>query len=83
MEVYLTRHARNRMRLYDIPLEEVEALLEHPDQVTVGAFGRQHVWKRREPGGWLRVIFKDEGVRRMVITVTPKRQFLQGGRHAD
>ena len=81
MEVYVTRHARNRMRLYEIAEEEMRAALADHEQVTAGAFGRQHAWKPRVHGGWLRVTFKDEGIRRVVITVTPKREFT-GGRHA-
>lgn len=77
----MTRHARNRMRLYDIALEEVEAALKDPEQVTAGAFGRRHAWKPAVQGGWLRVTFTDEGSRRVVITVTPKRHE-PGGRDA-
>ena len=81
MDVYLTRHARNRMRLYDITVEEVQRVLANPERVLGGAFERQHAWKRRAHGSWLRVTFKDEGTRRVVITVTPKRH-LAGGPHA-
>jgi len=81
MEVFFTRHARNRMRLYEIAEEDVRTALADPAEVTVGAFGRQHAWKRRAQGSWLRVTFKDEGIRRVVITVTPKRE-VTGGRHA-
>ena len=81
MEVYFTRHARNRMRLYEITEEDVRAALADPEQVTAGAFERQHAWKRRAQGSWVRVTFKDEGIRRVVITVTPKRES-PGGSHA-
>ena len=75
MELYFTRHARNRMRLYDIGQEEVRAALEHAEEVTAGPFGRQHAWKREVHGQWLRVTFRDEPARRIVITVTPKQKF--------
>ncbi|MDA2923341.1 DUF4258 domain-containing protein [Acidobacteria bacterium AH-259-L09] len=39
MELYFTRHARNRMRLYEIRQEEVPEVLEHAEKVTAGAFG--------------------------------------------
>ena len=81
MEVYLTRHARNRMRLYRVAAEDVEEAMSHPEQVQAGAFGAQHAWKRFRDR-WLRVTFKDEGPRRIVLTVTPTRHG-PGGPHAD
>lgn len=73
MEVYLTRHARNRMRLYEIGEEAVGEALRKPDDIIMGEFGRRHAWKRGVGNVWLRVTFVDEGARRVVITVTPKR----------
>ncbi|MDP3722373.1 MAG: hypothetical protein Q8R91_02615 [Candidatus Omnitrophota bacterium] len=81
MEVYVTRHARNRMRLYEIPHDMVERALEQPDDVTTGMLGASHAWKRVAPRTWLRVTFTTEGARRIVITVTPKSQ-PPGGPHA-
>lgn len=52
VEPYCTRHARNRMRLYEITVEEVGATLVTPEQVTAGAFGRQHAWKQWAQGKW-------------------------------
>ncbi len=78
MELYFTRHARNRMRLYEISQEEVREVLDHSEEVTAGAFGRQHAWKRGVHGRWLRVTFRDEPARRIVITVTPKQKFAGG-----
>jgi hypothetical protein len=54
--------------------EEVTETLAHPDHVTPSEFGRQHAWRRRKARGWLRVTFIDEGERRVVITVTPKKE---------
>jgi hypothetical protein len=82
MELCFTRHARNRMRLYGIALQEVESTVKHPQQLMEAAFGAHQAWKPRSVGGWLRVTFKDEGARRIVITVTPKRA-PPGGRHAN
>jgi len=73
MGVHITRHARNRMRLYEVTEDGVRAALTNPEQVIAGAFGAQQAWKRGAQGTWLRVTFKDEGTRRVVITVTPKR----------
>ncbi len=68
MELYFTRHARNRMRLYEILPEEVRAALEHADEVPAGAFGRKHAWKRGAHGLWLRVTFRDEPARRIALS---------------
>jgi hypothetical protein len=72
MEFHFTRHARNRMRLYDIPEQVVRKTLEHPEQLTEGSFGCRHAWTFTGGNQWLRITFKDEGTRRVVITVTPK-----------
>lgn len=73
MEVYLTRHARNRMRLYEIGEETVREAPARPDDITMGEFGCRHAWKQGVGNVWLRVTCVDEGARRVVITVTPKR----------
>lgn len=72
MELYLTRHARNRMRLYAIPIEQVQRALTDPDHVIPGSFERRNAWKQLAQDRWLRITFRDEGSRRVVITVTPK-----------
>lgn len=78
----MTRHARNRMRLYEITEQAVRAAATHPEEVSAAALGRQHAWRREGTAGrWLRVTFRDEGTRRVVITVTPKRHS-PGGSHA-
>lgn len=74
----MTRHARNRMRLYDVAMDDVREALQHPDQVLPGSAEYRHAWRRSSRGGWLRVTFTDEGARRVVITVTPKRTFSGG-----
>ncbi|MBI4354340.1 MAG: DUF4258 domain-containing protein [Candidatus Omnitrophica bacterium] len=81
MEVYFTRHARNRMRLYDISEADVMTSVTQPERVTTASLGDRHAWKHIEGNRWLRVTFKDEGGRRLVITVTPKRH-APGGTHA-
>jgi len=74
VEPYLTRHARNRMRLYDIPEAVVRDVLAKPDEILSGDSGYQHAWGRGGGEQWLRITFKDEGDRRIIITVTPKRK---------
>ncbi len=70
------------MRLYDVAEESVRAALGDPERITVGTFGSEHAWKRVGEERWLRVTFRDEGARRIVITVTPKRK-LAGGSHEN
>ena len=82
MEDYFTRHAHNRMRLYEITREQVLQALENPTQVTEGCFEAMHIWKQLPSGTWLRITVKIEEDRRVIITITPKRKF-SGGTHAN
>ena len=82
VEVYITRHARNRMRRYKVDEESVRAAVAGPELLTPGTFESEHAWRRVDENRWLRVTFKNEGTRCVVITVTPKRK-LPGGRHED
>jgi len=82
VEVYITRHARNRMRRYHVAEESVRAAVADPELLTPGTFESEHAWRRVGEDRWLRVTFKNEGTRCVVITVTPKRK-LPGGRHED
>ena len=61
-----TRHARNRMRLRRIRLDEVQAVLSSPDSQVLrrGALNR---WKRFRDG-WLRVVTIEE--RNVIVVVT-------------
>ena len=63
------------MRLYGVAEASVHAALTAPDQITTGELNAWHAWKREGGGGWLRVTFRDELARRVVITVTPKKKF--------
>ena len=78
MEVYLTRHARNRMRLYKIMEADVKTTLEAPGEIVSGASGSEHAWRQITKNQWLRVTFKIEGNRKVVITVTPKNRRQEG-----
>ncbi len=61
--MHFTRHARNRMRLYDVAEESVRAALADPERITVGTFESEHAWKRVGEERRLRVTFRDEGAR--------------------
>ncbi len=60
------------MRLYDIAEAEVFLALSEPER-TSATRGRINAWRHR-PTGWLRVTYIDEGGRRVIITVTPRRR---------
>ena len=61
------------MRLYAIDVHQVEDALDNPDEMRPGKFGAQHAWKQDRDGPWLRVTFRIETERRVVITVTPRK----------
>ena len=70
--IYYTRHARNRMRLYGVEREAVEAALTQPALRQPSERGKEHAWKTVGAGIVLRVTFVEEAARYVVITVTPK-----------
>jgi hypothetical protein len=67
----LTRHARNRMRLYHLTEAEVSDALRQPDRVTSTSHGEQHAWKPI-PRSWLRITKADQTI--IIITVTVRRR---------
>ncbi len=68
-----TRHAKNRMRMHNITEAEVEAALEKPDFAEPSVDGRVNAWK--ETGGkFLRVTYKDEPARILVVTAVKKKK---------
>jgi len=69
MAVYITRHARNRMRLWHLTEADVMRILTQPDRVKPSRRGRQHAWQQTARG-WLRVTYAEEGETRVVVTVT-------------
>ena len=81
--VYYTRHARNRMRLYEIVPDEVIEALAYPSLIQPGEHGRQHAWKTMQTGKTLRITFVEESGRYVVITVTPKRFMPEGSSHEN
>jgi Domain of unknown function (DUF4258) len=71
--IRFTRHARNRMRLYQLTEADVTGALRQPDRVTPTSHGEQHAWKHI-PRGWLRVTSVEENQILIVITVTVRRR---------
>ncbi|HIE12567.1 MAG TPA: DUF4258 domain-containing protein [Desulfotomaculum sp.] len=75
MEIYFSRHAKNRMRRYRIKPEEVLAVIHQPDHEADSIKGRKNAWKKRN-SDWLRITFvSDDGGNKTVITVTVKQKF--------
>lgn len=73
-QVYLSRHAKRRMRLHDISLEHVLEVLRDPAKVDSTIRGRYNAFKRIGQR-FIRVTYKEEEMRYVIITVTPRRQF--------
>jgi hypothetical protein len=67
------RHARNKLRRWHIPLEDIEQVILHPDATRQSIGNRVNYW-RRWGDAWLRVTTVEEPVRMVVITVTIKKK---------
>lgn len=72
MRVVWTRHAEARLRAwgrsFGITRDEVERVLRNPEQVVPGDAGCQ-VAQARRGRGLLRVVFREEGEERRVLTL--------------
>ncbi len=71
--ITLGRHARRRMRLYRIPVEQVAAAVQTPDWVAPSTKGRYNAYKRF-PKWSLRVTYRAFTERIEVVTVTLRRK---------
>lgn len=69
----LTRHAKNRMRMHGITEAEVDSAIERPDFTEPSVEGRVNVWKKVDDK-FLRVTFKDEQRRVLIITAVKKKK---------
>ncbi len=69
----LTRHAKNRLRRWDIQEAQIAEALNRPEKKTEGRVGRFHAWTRAE-ARWLRVTYVAEPAGLVVITVTLRRR---------
>lgn len=75
--VRLTRHARNRLRLWHLADDVIIDAIASPDIVTPSVRGRGNAWKLSD-GRWIRVTFIDEGAEIVVVTVTIRRRGPEG-----
>jgi hypothetical protein len=71
--VRYTRHARNRMRLHKISEEEIELAINKPDFIEVSSEGRFNAWMKISEK-YLRVTFKQEAERILIITAVKQRK---------
>ncbi len=79
LPIFLTRHARNRMRRLGWTESDVSDLLQGPQTVTPSIHGRENAWGQRE-GRWYRVTsIREPAGRIVVITVTERRKGPQEG----
>ena len=68
-----TRHAKNRMRMRNISDIEICTAIGEPDFTESSVDGRINVWKRIADK-FLRVTYKDEAARIVVITAVKKKK---------
>ena len=73
-EIVLSCHAKRRIQLYEITLQDVEQTLNNPDRVVSSIKGRYNAY-RRVGERFLRVIYKEDGDSYLIITVTPRESF--------
>ena len=71
--LYLSRHTRQRMKLYDISLEEIELALTLPDLIEPTRKNRLNATKVIA-GRVIRVTYAEEVARIVVVTVTHRRR---------
>lgn len=68
-----TRHAKNRMRMHNIAEAEVEAAIAEPGFTELSLEGRINAWNKAG-GKFLRVTYRDEPARILVITAVKKKK---------
>ena len=68
--LFFSRHARGRLRLYNISGEDVAFILDKPDREAPTIRGRRNAF-RQVNGEWLRVTYTEEERRLVIVTVTP------------
>jgi hypothetical protein len=71
--IRFSRHARNRLRYWELSPDEVASALNEPDATVLDRRGRTNAWKRTSQG-WLRVTYIDEGTTRVVVTVVLRQR---------
>jgi hypothetical protein len=89
LNLQLSRHARNRMRLYGVTRDDVLACLENPDKHATEVTGEksyQHAWMnavdiqwKRRTGEFLEVVYVVEVGVHVIITLGPRDEAVLGG----
>lgn len=77
--IYLSRHAKNRMRKFGINPGIVKKVLEKPDFVESSIKGRKNIWRKLQ-NKYYRVTCLEESNKIIIITVTPKEKMPKEGR---
>ena len=85
----LSRHARNRMRLYGVTRDDVVACLDRPDAGATEISGEksyEHAWMdavdiqwKRRTGKFLEVVYVVEDGVHVIITLGPRDEAVLGG----
>ena len=88
MKLTLIRHTRNRMRQYGITLEEIQDCIENPRwRFEEEENGKRAVqaWTKGVPGQWrhgrgpyLKVVYREEGDERVILTAGPREKLPSG-----
>ena len=71
MEIHFSRHAKKQMRWRKISEEEVKDTLQHPEETKDSINYRKNAFKHINEK-WLKVTFKKENAKIIVITVINK-----------
>ena len=70
MKIKLSRHANNRLRLYEISIDKIENAINFPDKKEIDNKGNINIWKKIS-GLDLKIVYTVEKRRIIVITVIP------------
>jgi hypothetical protein len=71
--IRFTRHAKNRIRWHKISEAEVISAIDKPQHLESSIQGRINAWTETF-GKFLRVTYKEEGDRILVITAVKKKK---------
>jgi hypothetical protein len=72
-QIVYDRHAKKRMKDRSVSEDEAQFALDSPDSVLPSVKGRMNTFKYLN-GRYLRITWKDEAGKRLVITVTIRKK---------
>ncbi|HLC76904.1 MAG TPA: DUF4258 domain-containing protein [archaeon] len=72
MKIEITRHAKERMRQYDIQEELVNSTLENPDSI-LGSYENRKIYQKKLNGYVIRVVVEEYKGIKVVLTVYKAR----------